>query len=177
MLQPVLPTPRSPRFPILIKMTTQDFPLILRRSPRFIRPCPSSPPTLNAQTIRVLQFPHRSEQESAPRPAHIPVDGSQIILPREPLAGARVLSAEQRAAGEVRASKSDGMCAAFSFFLKPKCQATKGILKEWRWKQSGNKGTLVARAFLHIQNFTLSGRTICAAMSSTPETARFRRCS
>ena len=104
-------------------------PLILCRSPRFLRPCPSSPPLPNAQTIRVLQFPHRSEQESAPRSANTPVHGSQIILPREPLAGARVLSVDQRAASEVRASKADDMCAAFSFFSSLIVKQLRGILK------------------------------------------------
>ena len=40
-------------------------------------------------------------------------------------------------------------------------------------KKSTNKCTLVAGAFLHFQILTLSGRTLCAAMSSTREIATF----
>ena len=90
--------------------------------------------------------------------------------------GATVIQPQTSDPRQVRASNADGMSMVYSFISNLTTKQVRRLLREWRCKQSGNKGVLVARAFLNMQIILLSGKTLAQVMRSNTIAQRFGSC-
>ena len=134
----------------------------------------------DADNVTSIRTDRRSNDQRICRSPHlgnpcndVPASDSRGNKGSDSASGAELIQPQTSLAGQVRASDADKMSAVYSFILNLNIKQIRTLLREWRCKQTGNKGALVARAFMNLQIIVLSGKSLSQVMRTNSITQRF----